>query len=74
MRRLEAPRGGYYLPAEYEGIAPRHAHRGTNAMSDNQLAAMMQADDAYADLRAFSAFRKVEDAGQEALPTGTPGQ
>jgi tryptophanase len=35
---------------------------GTNAMSDNQLAAMMQADDAYAGSQSFSRLQKaVED-------------
>ena len=47
---------------------------GTNAMSDNQMAAMMQADDAYAGSQSFYRLQKaVEEVLGKVLPAGPSG-
>jgi tryptophanase len=64
-RRLEALREGGYNTFQLQTtdvFLDMLTDSGTNAMSDNQLAAMMQADDAYAGSQSFVRLQKaVED-------------
>jgi tryptophanase len=64
-RRLEAlNEGGYntFRLSTKDVFLDMLTDSGTNAMSDNQLAAMMQADDAYAGSQSFTRLQKaVED-------------
>ena len=64
-RRLEAlNEGGYntFRLSTMDVFLDMLTDSGTNAMSDNQLAAMMQADDAYAGSQSFVRLQKaVED-------------
>ena len=64
-RRLEALKEGGYNTFQLntnDVFLDMLTDSGTNAMSDNQLAAMMQADDAYAGSQSFIRLQKaVED-------------
>jgi len=64
-RRLEALKEGGFNTFQlntYDVFLDMLTDSGTNAMSDNQLAAMMQADDAYAGSQSFFRLQKaVED-------------
>ncbi|GHU68001.1 hypothetical protein FACS189413_03900 [Bacteroidia bacterium] len=64
-RRLEAlNEGGYntFRLSTKDVFLDMLTDSGTNAMSDNQIAAMMQADDAYAGSQSFFRLQKaVED-------------
>lgn len=71
-RRLEAlEEGGYntFRLTTHDVFLDMLTDSGTNAMSDNQMAAMMQADDAYAGSQSFIRLQKaVEDVlGKEYL-------
>ena len=64
-RRLEALKEGGFTTFQlntYDVFLDMLTDSGTNAMSDNQLASMMQADDAYAGSQSFFRLQKaVED-------------
>src|SRR5690554_7776307 len=61
-RRLEALKeGGFntFRLSTKDVFLDMLTDSGTNAMSDNQMAAMMQADDAYAGSQSFSGFKRL---------------